>query len=671
MEWIREVVRRRVGIVVRRSANKKKGGLYDPRFEHDSCGVGFVVDIEGRRTNRIVRQALEVVVNLRHRGAKGSEANTGDGAGILLQVPHEFFQQEFNRNGMELPEAGDYGVGMIALPPQDREAQKLQALIEDAVSRTGQKLLCWRDVPTDNSPIGATARAAEPRMRQVFIGRGKDTAPDNFERKLLLLRKRAEKAVRDSSVLGHEDFYVGSFSSRTIVYKGMLSSEQLESYFPDLQDSRMMSALALVHQRFSTNTFPSWSLAHPFRYLAHNGEINTLRGNINWMRAREGLFRSEFFGDDIADLFPVLIESGSDSAVIDNALEMLMLCGRSLPHAVMMLIPEAWDGHEGMSEEQKAFYEYHACLMEPWDGPASIAFTDGTVIGAVLDRNGLRPSRYYVTKDGMVVMASEVGVLDIPPENVESKGRLEPGKMFLIDTEQGRIIDDTELKHEMAAARPYRKWLDAQMVHLSDLCEVSPAEEPDHSTVLKRQQMFGYTHEDLRILMAPMVLNKQEGLGSMGNDTPLAVLSDQAPSLFSYFKQLFAQVTNPPLDAIREELVTSTITYIGAERNLLNPEPESCRQIRALSPILNNQEFRKLKGLELDGYKTETLRMLFPAAEGGSGLEGELNQLCAAASRAIDDGVNILILSDRGIGRRARAYPKPSGDGRCPPSPGS
>ena len=641
----------------RNNRKQKKGGLYDPRFEHDSCGVGFVVDIEGRRTNRIVRQALEVVVNLRHRGAKGSEANTGDGAGILLQVPHEFFGQEFSRTGLELPEPGSYGVGMIALPPQDAEAQKIQALVEDAVYRTGQKLLCWRDVPTNNSPIGATARAAEPRMRQVFIGRGEDTGSEDLERKLLLLRKRAEKAVLDSSIPGREDFYIGSLSSRTIVYKGMLSSEQLETYFPDLQDPQMSSALAIVHQRFSTNTFPSWSLAHPFRYLAHNGEINTLRGNINWMRAREGLFSSEFFGDNIGDLFPVLVEGGSDSAIIDNAVEMLMLCGRSLPHAVMMLIPEAWDGHESMSDEKKAFYEYHACLMEPWDGPASIAFTDGTVIGAVLDRNGLRPSRYYVTKDGMVVMASEVGVLDIPPENVELKGRLEPGKMFLIDTEQGRIIDDAELKHEMAAAQPYREWLDAQMVHLGDLPEAPESVEPGHSTVLKRQQIFGYTHEDLRILMAPMAVKKQEGLGSMGNDTPLAVLSDHAPSLFSYFKQLFAQVTNPPLDAIREELVTSTISYIGAERNLLDPEPEACRQIRLLSPILDNGEFAKLKGIELPDYKTETLSMLFPATEGGVGLERELDELCAAASRAIDDGVNILILSDRGVDQERAPIP--------------
>ena len=640
-----------------RNAKPRAGGLYDPQFEHDSCGVGFVVDIGGKPSNRIVRQGLEILMNLRHRGAKGAEVNTGDGAGILLQVPHAFFEQEFERNNMGLPAPGEYGVGMVFLPPNAGEAQKIQALIENAVYRTGQTLLGWRDVPTDNSPIGASAKAAEPRIRQVFIGRGEETEASGFDRKLLLLRKRAERAVRDSSIPGREAFYVAGLSSRTITYKGMLSAEQIEVYFPDLQDPQMASALALVHQRFSTNTFPSWPLAQPFRYLAHNGEINTLRGNINWMRAREALLRSEFFGEDLPDLFPIVIEGGSDSAVIDNALEMLMLCGRSLPHAVMMLIPEAWDGHESMTEEKKAFYEYHACLMEPWDGPASIAFTDGTVIGAVLDRNGLRPSRYYVTSDGIVVMASEVGVLDIPPEQVVRKGRLEPGKMFLVDTQQGRVIDDRELKREMATDQPYREWLDAHLTPLGDLPKAAEVAKPEHRTVLLRQQVFGYTHEDVRLLMSPMAVNSGEGLGSMGNDTPLAVLSDRAPSLFSYFRQLFAQVTNPPLDAIREELVTSTISYIGAERNLVRPEPESAKQIRILSPILDNTEFAKLQGIQLDGYKTRTLSMLFPSRDQGPGLKRELEALCSAASQAVDDGVNVLILSDRGVDRNQAPIP--------------
>ena len=630
-------------------ASLPKRGLYDPRFEHDSCGVGFVVDIAGRRSNSIVRSGLEVLLNLRHRGAKGSEADTGDGAGILLQVPHEFLEAECLNIGFQLPSRGDYGVGMVSLPTDDAEAQKISALIEDTVYRTGQRLLGWRDVPTDNSPIGRTARAREPRIRQVFIGRERTTESSDFERKLLLLRKRAEKAVRESSIKGREDFYVASLSSETVVYKGMLSAEQVEIYFPDLLDPRMVSALALVHQRFSTNTFPSWPLAQPFRYLAHNGEINTLGGNINWMRAREGLFRSDVYGEDLADLFPVLIEGGSDSAVLDNALEMLVLSGRSLPHAVMMLIPEAWDGHEGMSDEKKAFYEYHSCLMEPWDGPASIAFTDGNVIGAVLDRNGLRPSRYYVTKGGMVVMASEVGVLDIPVRDIAFKGRLQPGKMFLVDTRKGRIIDDQELKHEIASAEPYREWIEQFMVRLADLPDADKIREPDHSTVLRRQQIFGYTHEDLRILMAPMAVDGREALGSMGDDTPLAVLSERAPSLFNYFKQLFAQVTNPPLDAIREELVTSTISYVGPERNLLHPEPESCRQIKILSPILDNAEFAKLGEVGLDGYKAAVFSMLFPVAEESGGPEPVLDEICRAASQAIDEGVNILILSDRGV----------------------
>ena len=642
-----------------------KGGLYDPRFEHDACGVGFVADIAGRASNRIVRDGLQVLLNLSHRGAQGAEVNTGDGAGVLIQIPHEFLARKCRAGGLKLPARGRYGVGMICLPKDDADSQKIRTLVEDAVYRSGQKVIFWRAVPTDNSKLGASAKAVEPRFVQMFVGRADGLSDEDFERTLLLIRKRAEKAVAESLIDGLEDFYVPSLSSKTIVYKGMLSAGQIQNYFKDLGDPSLASALILVHQRFSTNTFPSWRLAHPFRYVAHNGEINTLRGNINWMRAREGLFRSEFFGSDIADLFPVLIEGGSDSAVFDNALEMLLLCGRPLPHAVMMMIPEAWDGHESMSAEKKAFYEYHACLMEPWDGPASIAFTDGQSIGAVLDRNGLRPSRYYVTRDGMVVMASEVGVLDIDPGNIELKGRLEPGKMFLIDTGQGRIIDDAELKQSISTARPYRDWLARHLVSLADLPEALEVAEPDHATVLMRQQIFGYTHEDLRILMAPMALNGVEGLGSMGNDTPLAVLSDHSPPLYNYFRQLFAQVTNPPLDAIREELVTSTISYIGAERDLLNPEPESCRQIRILSPILDNAEFAKLVSCtpaskpasQLDGYESRTLSMTFAVAEGSAGLERRMETLCAEAVQAIDDGVNILILSDRGIDERHAPVP--------------
>jgi glutamate synthase (ferredoxin) len=631
------------------SALPPKSGLYDPQFEHDSCGVGFVVDIAGRKSNSIVRKALEVLVNLQHRGAKGCEVNTGDGAGILLQIPHEFLKQECKKVGFALPSPGNYGVGMVCLSKDSYTQHWSMQIIEAAINRAGQQVLGWRDVPTDNSPIGESAKAVEPVFKQVFVGRNPYLKTvDEFERRLYLIRKRIEKTTKE--------LYFGSFSARTLIYKGMLSAEQMDSYFPDLVDPAMSSALAVVHQRFSTNTFPSWSLAHPFRYISHNGEINTLRGNINWMKAREALFESDLFGSDVHDLLPVIVEGGSDSAVFDNAVEMLVMTGRSLPHAMMMLIPEAWDGHETMSDEKKAFYEYHSCLMEPWDGPASMVFTDGVVIGATLDRNGLRPSRYYVTKDGLVVMASEVGVLDIPPENILLKGRLQPGKMFLIDTREGRIIDDTELKHSIATAKPYRQWLNKNLVRLGDL-PGHAVPEPDHATVLLRQQIFGYTHEDLRILMAPMAKKGEEAIGSMGTDTPLAVLSDCQPPLFNYFKQLFAQVTNPPLDAIREELVTSMSTALGPEQNLLKPEAESCRMIKVLSPIIDNDDLAKLRNISIEGFRAVTLPMCFKASESGEGMRRSLEDLFEMASTAIRSGATILILSDRQVDREYAPIP--------------
>jgi len=629
------------GAIFMFSAVPPKHGLYDPQFEHDSCGVGFVVDMAGRKSNDIVRKALQVLVNLQHRGAKGCEENTGDGAGITMQIPHEFLKEECKKLGFNLPAPGNYGVGMVFLPRDPHSARWCEEIVEAAIRRAGQKLLGWRTVPTNNSPIGDSAKAVEPVFKQVFVERNQYIrSTTEFERKLYLIRKRVEKTTTE--------LYFDSLSANTLIYKGMLSAEQMEIYFPDLVDPRVESALAVVHQRFSTNTFPSWSLAHPFRYISHNGEINTLRGNINWMRAREAQFASELFGEDVRDLLPVIVDGGSDSSMFDNAVEMLVMCGRSLPHAMMMLIPEAWDGHETMSDEKKAFYEYHSCLMEPWDGPASMVFTDGTVIGATLDRNGLRPSRYCVTKDGLVVMASEVGVLDIPPENIVRKGRLQPGKMFLVDTREGRIIDDTELKQKITTDKPYRQWLSDNLVRLADL----PAErvpEPNHETVLLRQQIFGYTHEDLRILMAPMAKNGEEAIGSMGTDTPLAVLSDRAPSLFNYFKQLFAQVTNPPLDAIREELVTSMSTALGPERNLLKPEPESCRMIKILSPIIDNDDLAKLRHINVPGFRSATLPMAFKVSEGGEGMRRALDDLFEAASLAIRSGANILILSDRQI----------------------
>jgi glutamate synthase (NADPH/NADH) large chain len=632
-------------------------GLYDPRHEHDACGVGFVVDIKGRKSHDIVGKALTVLKNLLHRGACGCEPNTGDGAGILLQMPDRFLRRESARVGIALPPLREYGAGLIFLPHDPVQRQRVQSLIQALVDEEGQRLLGWRDVPTDPSPLGASARACLPLIKQVFIGRGPGARDyGHFERKLYVIRKRGEHAIAALDFPEKKLVHLPSLSSNTLIYKGMLSADQIETMYPDITDPDVESALALVHQRFSTNTFPSWPLAHPYRYIAHNGEINTLRGNINWMRAREALCRSDLLGEDLAKIFPVTREGLSDSATFDNVLEFLVMNGRSLPHAILMMIPEPWQHHESMSPERRAFYEYHASLMEPWDGPASIAFTDGTVIGAVLDRNGLRPSRYYVTTDDLVIMASEVGVLDIPPENVRVKERLHPGRIFLVDTAQGRIIDDDEIKARLAAEHPYGDWLREHLVSLADL-PPAPVSAPDHDTVLTRQIAFGYTHEDLRILLAPMARQGEEPVGSMGTDTALAVLSDRPRLLYDYFKQLFAQVTNPPLDQIREELVTSMESTIGPEGNLLKPEPESCRQIALPDPVLSNQELAKLQHVELRGFKALTLPMLYPVAEGQPGLERALAELQEGASRAIAEGHNILILSDRGLSREQAAIP--------------
>jgi glutamate synthase (ferredoxin) len=633
-------------------------GLYDPSYEHDACGVGFVVDMKGRKSHEIVTKALTVLKNLLHRGACGCEVNTGDGAGILIQMPHAFLSRECARLGIDLPAPKHYGAGLVFLPRDPVQARRCRETFEAIISEEGQRPLGWRDVPTDDSPVGPTARSVEPAFKQIFIGRSAGIRDDAaFERRLYVIRKRVEHAVWGSDLPERKFFYLPSLSSNTMIYKGMLSADQIETMYPDINDPMVESALALVHQRFSTNTFPSWPLAHPYRYLAHNGEINTLRGNINWMRAREALCASPLFGDDLRKIFPIVIEGGSDSAIFDNVLEFLHMAGRPLPLAVLMMIPEAWSGHESMSEERKAFYEYHGCLMEPWDGPASIAFTDGTVIGAVLDRNGLRPSRYYVTKDGLVIMASEVGVLDIPPENVLIKERLHPGRIFLVDTSQGRIIDDAELKQVFATEHPYRQWLDENLIPLERLPEPPHVHEPDHETVLQRQQVFGYTHEDLRILMAPMATRGEEPIGSMGTDTSLAVLSNRPRPLYDYFKQLFAQVTNPPLDGIREELVTQIETTIGPEGNLLTPGPESCRQIKLKTPILNNEELARIRYADLPGIRATTISMLFPVGEGGAGLERAMEDLCRKASEAIAQGYTYIILSDRGVDRQLAPIP--------------
>ena len=629
-------------------------GLYDPGLEHDSCGVGFVVNIKGVRSRRLVEQALEVAVNLLHRGACGCEPNTGDGAGLLLQVPDKFLRRETNKLGFTLPAAGEYGVGMLFLPRQADERAQVENLFARIVSEERQTLCGWRDVPTDDSLLGESARHDEPVIRQVFVGRDPQlgtgpAAQARFERKLYVIRQRLTRAIYDLDLSETHLFYVASLSSQTVVYKGMLIADQVTSMFPDLVDPDLESALALVHSRFSTNTFPSWPLAHPYRYIAHNGEINTLRGNINWMRAREALCKSEVFGDDLQKLFPIIREGQSDTATFDNVLEFLVMTGRSLPHAILMMIPEPWSKHESMSADRRAFYEYHAALMEPWDGPASMAFTDGTVVGAVLDRNGLRPSRYYVTKDDLVVMASEVGVLDIPPEDVLVKERLHPGRIFLVDTAQGRIIDDEEIKAELAAAHPYREWLDTQVVPLNDLPEGPYAAQIDHESIVRRQRAFGYTEEDLRLLLGPMAAKGLEPIGSMGTDTSLAVLSDRPRLLYDYFKQLFAQVTNPPLDAIREELVTDMSSTLGPERNLLLPEPESCHQIRVDYPILTNDELDRIRNNSDPTLQAVTLPMLFDPNDGATGLERAMDRLCSQATAAIASGQTLLVLSDRGV----------------------
>ena len=635
-------------------------GLYDPRFEHDSCGVGFVVNIKGERSHKLVRQAFEVGLNLLHRGACGCEVNTGDGAGMLLQVPHRFLAKAAPAAGIELPDAGEYGVGMVFLPRDAAERDRIGDLFARVVAEEGQRLLGWRDVPTDSSALGPTARRGEPVIRQVFIGRagaaaenaadpGPDGARARFERKLYVIRQRVSRAADELDLAERDLFYVASLSSNTIVYKGMLIADQVGTMFPDLLDPDFESALALVHSRFSTNTFPSWPLAHPYRYIAHNGEINTLRGNINWMRARESLCRSELFGDDLEKLFPLIREGQSDTATFDNVLEFLVLTGRPLAHAVLMMIPEPWSNHESMADDRRAFYEYHASLMEPWDGPASIAFTDGTVIGAVLDRNGLRPSRYYVTNDDLVVMASEVGVLDIPPENVRIKDRLHPGRIFLVDTAQGRIIDDAEIKEQLAAEQPYADWLARELVHIDDLPAAPADAPPPREAVLQRQRAFGYTEEDLRILIAPMAQQGAEPIGSMGTDTSLAVLSDRSRLLYDYFKQLFAQVTNPPLDAIREELVTDMGSTLGAERNLLEPEAASCHHVKIDYPVLANGELARLRHLDDPAFRSATLPMLFDPRAGAAGLAEAMDALRAQASAAIEAGATFLVLSDRGV----------------------
>ncbi|MEY2823126.1 MAG: hypothetical protein RLZZ485_762, partial [Actinomycetota bacterium] len=609
-------------------------GLYDPRNEHDACGVAMVATLNKKPSHEIVASALTALRNLEHRGASGAEVNSGDGAGILIQLPDQFFREVVD---FELPEPGSYATGLVFTKSEGQYLSRM----EEIAREEGVQILGWRELPINPVSLGATALSTMPNFRQIFIASRTGSKDLELEREAFCFRKRIEHEL---------DLYLPSLSSRTIVYKGMLTTGQLEEFFPDLSDPRVASALALVHSRFSTNTFPSWPLAHPYRYIAHNGEINTIRGNRNWMSARESLLASDLIPGDIKRLFPIVNPEGSDSASFDEVLELLYLGGRSLPHAVLMMIPEAWENHQTMPASHKDFYRFHASLMEPWDGPACVTFTDGRQVGAVLDRNGLRPSRFWITADGLVVLASEVGVLDIDPSKIIRKGRLQPGRMFLVDVEAGRIIEDGEIKDSLASAAPYQDWLDAGIVRLSDL----PAREHilyPHSSVVRRQRAFGYTEEELRILLTPMARNGAEPIGSMGTDTPIAALSERPRVLFDYFTQLFAQVTNPPLDAIREELVTSLGGSIGPEHNLLDPGPASCRQISLAFPVIDNDELAKIIHVNADGdnpgFAAHVVRGLFPIAGGGKALEERITEICEEVSRAITDGARLIVLSDR------------------------
>jgi|1186.fasta_scaffold00199_3 glutamate synthase (NADPH/NADH) large chain len=624
-------------------------GLYHPSHEHDACGIGFVASISGRKSHDIIRKGIQVLLNLAHRGACGCDPETGDGAGVLIQIPHKFFARECEKLGFTLPNPGTYGVGMIFLPVEKHPRLQCEGILERIIKEEGLSLLGWRDTPVYASAIGRVARASQPYIQQIFVRCAPGMDEDAFERKLYVVRKRTENEIRESGVEDAEMFYIPSLSCRTIVYKGLLLAPQIENFYRELSDPDAVSALCLVHQRFSTNTFPSWQRAHPYRYVAHNGEINTLRGNVNWMHARQSLLSSPLFGEDIKKLDPIIAPDGSDSANFDNAVELLLQAGRSLPHVMAMLIPEAWSGNPHMKPEKKAFYEYHACLMEPWDGPAAIAFTDGRVIGATLDRNGLRPGRYVVTNDDLVVMASEAGVLDVPAEQVKRKGRLQPGKMFLVDTVEGRIISDKEIKQKLASRQPYAKWVAENQITMDQLPEPTRMHYPDAETLLRRQRAFGYSDEDLKMILSPMAFKGEEPIGSMGTDTPLACLSDRPQSLFNYFKQLFAQVTNPPIDPIREEMVMSLISYIGSERNILEEAPENCHMLKLAHPLLTNRDLEKLRRVSNRDLLATTLPALFPVSEGEAGLRRALDDLCRRASHAVKAGYSLLILSDRGV----------------------
>jgi glutamate synthase domain-containing protein 2/glutamate synthase domain-containing protein 1/glutamate synthase domain-containing protein 3 len=634
----------------------RKQGLYDPRFEHDSCGVGFVCDVNGKRSHEMIEKGIEVLERMSHRGAVGGDPETGDGAGILIQIPHEFYTGICAESGIKLPPSGKYGTGLVFMPTDSEERAFCKEIFLKVIEEEGQKQLGWRDVPVDDSNIGKGAKETQPFIGQIFITKGDESLDQMaFERKLYVIRKRVENEVRSSEIKQKSFFYITNISSRTISYKGLLKPGQLKGYYPELKDDRIKSSLTLVHSRYSTNTFPTWDLAQPFRFLAHNGEINTLRGNINWMRARERMLASPSFENDIAKIKPVIVEGGSDSATIDNVFELLVLSGRSLQHAMMMLIPRAWEQDKFIDQDLRDFYEYHACLMEPWDGPAAIAFTDGSKIGAVLDRNGLRPARYIVTKKGFVVMASEVGVLDIDPSDIKLSGRLEPGKMFFIDTDQGRIIEDHEIKKGVSSLHPYREWIDENMVELEEIppSAVSPKKEPD---LLAHLKAFGYSREDMKMIVKPMAEEGKEPIGSMGNDAPHAFLSKRPQMLYDYFKQLFAQVTNPPIDPIREELVMSLKSFVGPEKNVLEETPRHCHKLGIKSAVLTNEELEKIRNIRINGFKTKTIYTIFNTSY-KEGFKHALERICFETEYAIEQGYSFVILSDRGVDKDNAALP--------------
>ena len=633
----------------------KKQGLYSPENEHDNCGAGFICSLKGEKTNDIIHKALNILTCLEHRGAVSSDGKTGDGAGILIEIPDDFFRKECS---FELPEPQQYAVGMLFLPQKINQANYCSDIFEKEIERQGLSILGWRDVPLNSKIVGSIAATTQPIIKQVFVGKNNvELTESEFSTKLFVARKISENEIYNTDLSQKQYFYFSSLHQRTLIYKGLLIPEDIDRFYLDLSNPKLVTRLALVHQRFSTNTFPTWDLAQPFRYMCHNGEINTRRGNVTRMNAREELMKSDFIGKDLLKVFPTILDGKSDSSQMDMVVEILLTTGRSLPEVMMMMVPEAWEKHKSMSDEKKAFYEFNSCIMEPWDGPASIPFTDGKFIGAMLDRNGLRPSRYSVTKDGYVIMSSETGVVDIEPSNVEKHGRLEPGKMFLVDMIEGRIIEDEEIKNEIVSKHPYRKWLNQNTLPLMEVPYTgnkTPLEKLDFET---RLRIFGYTEEDLKTIVLPMCLSGKEAMGSMGTDTPLAVLSNKPQLLFNYFKQLFAQVTNPPLDGIREEIVTDTSLGLGSDYNIYDIVPEHCKKLKINNPIISNEDLDKIKFIKSKDFKAASISALYDLSKGHNGIEEALDKMVLDASKRIDEGYNIIILSDRGVSKKMGAIP--------------